>query len=592
MTDNVQLVRSLYDALGRGDIEEVLEGLDENVEWNQAEHTPYWPGEPMVGRQAVLAGVFARIGEDYDDFTIDVQRVVGCGETVLVEARYRGTVKQTGALHRSTRRWRTSMTSATARRCGGSSTPTPGSSPRCSASLQRSRAGASEAVERQVLARPVGAKGAECALPASVKGGVVAITGRTTRRGSRVRRSSSASMADTERRRQMMQGTSYINEQGRRIMHASNQPEPSTRGRRPARMIAGLIGGAAACVALVVMAVPASAIVPGPNGRIVFESSRDGNNEIYVMNSDGTVQQNLTNNKQANDVFPAWSPDGTQITFSSDRAEAGDLDIYVMNADGSGVTRLTDAPGEDRGASWTSDGQQIVFHSQRFRDATHSFDLMVMNADGSDERLLFPNASAGYVCGDSETGTVVFNSSGDPLGTNPVNPNGTRDFEIYTVNLDGTDVRQLTNNTVLDSGPKWSPDCSTISYNSLDSGGSLDVHRINADGTNDVNLTNTPGIFDAFSAWSPDGTSIVFSSNRDVNFEIYTMSAVDGSNVQRLTFTDRGEANLRADWGTAPNSYGPPTHKNQCKDGGWREFLTPRTFSDQGDCIDYVQTGV
>ena len=97
MTDNVQLVRSLYDALGRGDIEEVLEGLDENVEWNQAEHTPYWPGEPMVGRQAVLAGVFARIGEDFDDFTIDVQRVVGCGETVLVEARYRGTVKQTGA---------------------------------------------------------------------------------------------------------------------------------------------------------------------------------------------------------------------------------------------------------------------------------------------------------------------------------------------------------------------------------------------------------------------------------------------------------------------------------------------------------------
>jgi Tol biopolymer transport system component len=108
----------------------------------------------------------------------------------------------------------------------------------------------------------------------------------------------------------------------------------------------------------------------------------------------------------------------------------------------------------------------------------------------------------------------------------------------------------VTDNTVLDSGPKWSPDCSTISYNSLDTGGSLDIFRIDADGTDKVNLTNTPGVFDAFSAWSPDGTRIVFSSNRDVNFEIYTMSSIDGSNVTRLTFTDLGQADLRADWGT------------------------------------------
>lgn len=369
-------------------------------------------------------------------------------------------------------------------------------------------------------------------------------------------------------------------------MQGSDPREPSRRGRRPAKMIAGLIGGAAACIALAVLAVAASAIVPGPNGRIVFESSRDGNNEIYVMNSDGTVQQNLTNDKKANDVFPAWSPDGTQITFSSDRAEAGDLDIYVMNADGSGVTRLTDAPGEDRGTSWTSDGETIVFHSARDRNATHTFDIFTMNADGTEQTKIFTNGSAAYVCGDSSNGIIVFNSSGDPLGTNPEG-----DFEIFTMDMTGGNVFQVTDNAVLDSGPKWSPDCSTISYNSLDSGGSLDVHRVNADGTGDVNLTNTPGVFDAFSAWSPDGTEIVFSSNRDVNFEIYTMSAVDGSTVQRLTFTDLGEADLRPDWGTAPNSYGPPSHKNQCKDGGWRQFLVPRTFSDQGDCIDYVQNG-
>jgi Tol biopolymer transport system component len=364
-------------------------------------------------------------------------------------------------------------------------------------------------------------------------------------------------------------------------------PRRSHRWSRSA--VAGVVAGVA--VASLLGASPSEAIVPGPNGLIAFESSRDGNNDIYVMNPDGTIEQNLTNHP-ANDVFPAWSPDGTQITFASDRHETNNLDVYVMNADGTGVTQLTNSPGEDRGTSWTSDGETIVFHTARNRLATgHSFDLYTMNADGTNEQLLFPNASAGYVCGDSETGVVVFNSSGDPLGTNPANGVTSTgapilDFEIFTVNLDGTGVRQVTSNTVLDSGPKWSPDCSMISYNSLDAGGSLDVHRINADGTGDENLTNAPGIFDAFSAWSPDGEEIVFSSNRDVNFEIYKMDADDGSNVQRLTFTRKGQADLRADWGTAPARYGPPTSKEQCKNGGFAEFQTP-AFADQGACIDF-----
>lgn len=361
-------------------------------------------------------------------------------------------------------------------------------------------------------------------------------------------------------------------------------------GKRVAtrKRMAGLVGATGLLALLGVMAVPSGAIVPGPNGRIAFESSRDGNNEIYVMNADGSVQQNLTQNKKANDVFPAWAPDGSQITFSSDRALAGDLDVYVMNADGSGVTRLTNAPGEDRGTSWTSDGELIVFHSARDRDASHAFDVWTMNPDGTNQTKIFQNGSAAYVCGDSVNGTIVFNSSGDPLGTNPVNSDGTRDFEIFTMDLSGGNVFQVTNNGVLDSGPKWSPDCSTISYNSLDTGGSLDVHRVDADGTGDVNLTNTPGVFDAFSAWSPDGTRIVFSTNRDVNFEIYTMSAVDGSGLQRLTFTGLGEADLRSDWGTAPAYFGPPFNKSDCKNGGWQDFQNP-TFASQAECVSYVQ---
>jgi TolB protein len=356
-----------------------------------------------------------------------------------------------------------------------------------------------------------------------------------------------------------------------------------TARRRSRRTLAG-VSCAVAAAALAAGAAPSIAIVPGPNGQIAFESNRDGDNEIFAMNADGTIERQLTYNT-SNDVFPAWSPDASQITFSSDRHQPGNLDVYVMDADGSNVVQLTNSPGEDRGTSWTSDGETIVFHSARDSDASHTFDIFLMNADGSDEHTIFTNGSAAYVCGDSVNGIIVFNSSANPVGENPEG-----DFEIFTMDMSGGNVQQLTHNAVLDSGPKWSPDCSMISYNSLDAGGSLDVHRMSADGTGDVNLTNAPGIFDAFSAWSPDGLQIAFSSNRDVNFEIYKMSAVDGSDVQRLTFTKRGEGDLRADWGTAPAYLGPPTDKAQCKQGGWAEFQTP-TFTDQATCVSYVQEG-
>ncbi len=358
------------------------------------------------------------------------------------------------------------------------------------------------------------------------------------------------------------------------------QARSGRRTHRSRKAISGVLAGAAALTALAVGATPSGAIVPGPNGLIAFESSRDGNTEIYVMNPDGTVPRNLTRSKTSFDVFPAWSPDGSQISFSSDRAETGDADVYKMNADGSNVTRLTDSPGEDRGTSWTSDGEKIVFHSARDRDATHAFDVFIMDADGSDQTKLFTNGSAAYVCGNSETGTIVFNSNADG------------DFDIYTMDIDGSNVVKLTDNTTLDSGPKWSPDCSQISFNSTDSGGSLDIFRMDADGSDLVNLTNTPGIFDAFSAWSPDDSRITFSSNRDEGFEIYTMSATDGSDVERLTTTDPAAADFRPDWGTAPPVavVGPPTSAQDCKGGGWKRFNNP-SFDNQGDCVSFANAG-
>ena len=76
-----------------------------------------------------------------------------------------------------------------------------------------------------------------------------------------------------------------------------------------------------------------------PDGRkIAFQSTRDGNREIYVMNADGSEKRNLTRNP-AKDGRPSWSPDGRRIAFVSDRD--GRLEAHVMNADGSGQRSLT-----------------------------------------------------------------------------------------------------------------------------------------------------------------------------------------------------------------------------------------------------------
>ena len=84
-------------------------------------------------------------------------------------------------------------------------------------------------------------------------------------------------------------------------------------------------------------------------GKIAFDTDRDGNYEIYVMDADGSNQTNLTNNP-AQDGYPSWSPDGSVIAFISDRD--GNYEIHVMDADGSNLTNLTNNPASDGSPSW------------------------------------------------------------------------------------------------------------------------------------------------------------------------------------------------------------------------------------------------
>ena len=93
---NVTLIRNLYAAFAQGDIPAVLAAMSPDIVWNEAENYPYADGNPYRGPEAILAGVFARIGSEWDGFAAVPEEYIDGGDTIVVLGRYRGTYRASG----------------------------------------------------------------------------------------------------------------------------------------------------------------------------------------------------------------------------------------------------------------------------------------------------------------------------------------------------------------------------------------------------------------------------------------------------------------------------------------------------------------
>lgn len=247
---------------------------------------------------------------------------------------------------------------------------------------------------------------------------------------------------------------------------------------------------------------------PSLTGRIVFSYEHD----VYVMNADGTERTQLTTHPDM-DFDPVWSPDGTRIAFRSHRD--GDEEVYVMNADGSDQTNLTNNLTSDYSPAWSPDGALIAFASNRL---SRGNDIWVMNADGSNPvRITDIPGISEYPTWSPDGSQIAFACT---FGR--VLPQGVGDFEICVVNADGTELVQLTDEEGESKLPAWSPDGKTIAFASNrlgwptlpdyvppgydeDNFGEFDIYQMNIDGSNRVNLTNNPRQDETMPAWSPDG---------------------------------------------------------------------------------------
>jgi Tol biopolymer transport system component len=252
---------------------------------------------------------------------------------------------------------------------------------------------------------------------------------------------------------------------------------------------------------------PANDMAPAvsPDGRqIAFTSGRDGNNEIYVMRVDGSDLRRLTEHR-AYDSHPAWSPDGAQIAFVSERD--GNREIYLLRvgdaqpdgiATGQSPRRLTDHPADELRPAWSPDGQQIAFNSDR----DGNWEIYVVRLDGADLRRLTDSPDWEIFPAWSPDGTRIAYRRSAPRGWNG---------DVWTMAADGSNPQQITHERSNDENPAWSPDGSQIVFQSdrfaeAHTMGS-DVYNfelvvIDADGSHARRLTENPA-GDYWPSWGP-----------------------------------------------------------------------------------------
>jgi len=184
------------------------------------------------------------------------------------------------------------------------------------------------------------------------------------------------------------------------------------------------------------------------NSQILFVAYEDDNLEIYTLNVEQMEILNITVSS-ANDSSPTWSPDGSQIAFVSDRDNSStsyvfedspfaNNDVFVMNADGSDVHNLTDGIGNNSFPAWSPDGSQLAFISDRDRQVT-----------------------------------------GEPFSGS----------SVFVMNADGSDVRSLTDSDGVDWLPTWSPDGNRIAYYTFEDN-SMSIRIFDIGDANQIQISN------------------------------------------------------------------------------------------------------
>jgi Tol biopolymer transport system component len=220
---------------------------------------------------------------------------------------------------------------------------------------------------------------------------------------------------------------------------------------------------------------------PDPSQGYVWPLDRY---DLYTVKRDGTDRQRLTH-FDAYTAEAIVSPDGERIVFTS--VKDGDLDIYTMNVDGSDIRRLTDTPGYDGGPWWSPDGTKIVYRAHHPGNAEELAAYRALLAQG----LIRPSR-----------------------------------VELWVMDADGSNKRQVTALGGANFGPSWSADGTKLIFSSnfvAPRSGNFELYLVDASETRataeKLERITTSTTFDGFPMFSPDGKKLIWASNRHAKAE-------------------------------------------------------------------------
>lgn len=259
-----------------------------------------------------------------------------------------------------------------------------------------------------------------------------------------------------------------------------------------------------------------------PDGtKITFHSTRPpspGNRgQIYIMNADGTGPVALTHTEGTN-YMARWSPDGNKIAFATERD--GNTEIYLMNPDGSNQVNLTNNPDAyDSGPDWSPDGKYLAYFSGTQKPESDEFqppgspyrywnsDLFIMNMEtGEKTQVTFTDKDDIYPTWSNDGTRLSFTSSRDG------------NEEIYVINIDGRGERRLTESAANDKAPVWLPGDTHLQLRNDQGEGEGDhsnLYMLEVLSGEVIKVTDRPGTVYFIGVLSPDRESYIYSAFTD-----------------------------------------------------------------------------
>jgi len=258
---------------------------------------------------------------------------------------------------------------------------------------------------------------------------------------------------------------------------------------------------------------------------VVFQSSRDGNIELYLTDSEGKAQTRLTNT-HANNINPMFGPDNQSIVYQSDRN--GNWDIYVLNVKTGEERQLTTDPADDVNPYWSPDPNHIIFQSNR----TGSWNIYTLDLSTGTE-----NTVSNYSY-DAEFPT--WSPNGKQISF--ISNSGGR-WNLYVSDLQLSNTKQLTNSG-LAGNASWSPEGNRIAYQ-IDRGNSeTTVYSYDLTTDKQYKLTSYIGMNSA-PTWDCGGSNISFTSTSSGAPNIFSVPW-QGGTISAIT-TDQ-TTNKWAEW--------------------------------------------